>query len=138
MQTRHLLRLVVDARAGRAIIGLEKKEVLLSPIEFLREGWSKLRRFYLVHFRPDYVEKMLKLRRGECRRCGNCCTIMIRCPHLEGDSECTVYDKRARQCRAFPIDSRDLRGRLSSCGHYFISEAEAAREADDSAREQSA
>lgn len=100
----------------------------MSPLEFLREGYSKLRRFCLVHFRSKYVERMRKLRRGECRRCGTCCTFMLRCRSLEGDNRCRVYEKRPLQCRLFPIDPRDLRGRFSACGYYFISEDEAAAE----------
>ena len=97
----------------------------MSPVEFLREGYSKVRRYYLGHFRKDYVDKMLQLRRGACRRCGNCCTVMFRCPHLEGDEHCAVYETRAVQCRLFPIDPRDLRGRFSACGHYFADATEA-------------
>jgi len=100
----------------------------LSLIEWLAEGWGKVRRFYLCHFRKGYVERMRALRRGECRRCGECCTIMFRCPHLEGRNECTVYERRALQCRMFPIDERDLRGRFSSCGFYFVTAREAAEE----------
>jgi len=91
----------------------------LSLLQFLLEGWGKLRRYYLSHYRKRYVQKMLAFRRGECARCGTCCSIMIRCPHLEGDNRCKIYDRRYVQCRMFPIDPRDLRGRLSSCGHYF-------------------
>jgi len=100
----------------------------LSPLEFVWEGWAKVRRFYLAAFRKKYVEQMREFRRGECRRCGMCCTFMIRCPFLEGENQCTIYEKRPRQCRLFPIEPRDLRGRFSACGHYFVSEAEVARD----------
>jgi len=100
----------------------------LSFIQWLGEGWGKVRRYYLCKFRKGYVERMLMLRRGACRRCGACCSIMFRCPHLEGGNQCKVYERRARQCRAFPIDERDLRGRFSSCGFYFVTAEEAAGE----------
>lgn len=92
----------------------------MAPIEFLREGWGKVRRYYLSHYRKSYVERMLKLRRGACRRCGACCSVMIRCPYLKGANECGIYERRFSQCRLFPIDRRDLRGRFSSCGYYFV------------------
>jgi len=101
----------------------------LPLFQFLWEGWSKVRRYLLVHYRRKYVEKMLSLRRGKCLRCGTCCSFMIRCPHLKAHNQCTIYEKRAIQCRLFPIDRRDLRGRFSVCGYYFITEQQAAEEA---------
>ncbi|NQT20465.1 MAG: hypothetical protein HQ592_12220 [Planctomycetes bacterium] len=97
----------------------------------MKEGYGKIRRFYLGHFRKRYVQKVLELRRGECRRCGNCCTVMFRCPQLEGDAHCTLYHTRSLQCRLFPIDARDLRGRFSSCGYYFVDEVEGSAEQEE-------
>jgi len=54
---------------------------------------------------------------------------MVRCPHLKDGNHCSIYEKRAIQCRLFPIDARDLRGRFSICGYYFITEEQAAAEA---------
>jgi len=101
----------------------------LPLFQFLWEGWSKVRRYLFVHCRRKYVERMLSLRRGECLRCGTCCSFMIRCPHLEAHNQCSIYEKRAIQCRLFPIDARDLRGRFSVCGYYFITPQQAAEEA---------
>ena len=78
--------------------------------------WGKVRRFYLVRWHKDYVREKLALRRGECRRCAGCCSIAFRCPHLKGNV-CMIYEKRYRQCAAFPIDERDLKYR--NCGFYF-------------------
>jgi hypothetical protein len=100
----------------------------LALVQFIWEGWAKLRRFLIVRLRKEHVRRMQELRRGECLRCGACCTVMIRCPHLEGDNKCTIYETRPTQCRMFPIDVRDLRGRFSACGFYFVTEAEAAEE----------
>jgi len=97
-----------------------QKEFHLSPLDFAVEGWGKLRRFYLVRFRRNYVKKMHALRRGQCLRCGACCSITIRCPHLKDHNRCTIYERRYEQCRLFPIDPRDLRGRLSACGYRFV------------------
>ena len=98
----------------------------MSLLEQTWEGWTKLRRFYLSHFRKSYARRMQDLRQGDCKRCGMCCTFMIRCPHLEGINQCTVYDERAQQCRLFPIDARDLRRRFSACGYHFVTKKEAA------------
>ncbi len=84
------------------------------------EGWGKLRRLYLAKLRRGYIERMKRYRRGECRRCGSCCAVMFRCPHLEDDNHCSIYVKRYRQCDDFPIDHRDLRYREETCGHYFV------------------
>jgi len=102
-----------------------EKEFAVSVLQFIAEGWAKVRRYCLVHYRKKYVQEMLTLRRGECTRCGTCCTFMVRCPHLQGQNQCKVYEKRAVQCRTFPISPRDLRGRFSVCGYYFVKPAEA-------------
>ena len=86
----------------------------------LVEGWGKLRRYLLTHFRPGYVERMRENRRGECLRCASCCKVMFRCPHLEGENHCSIYERRYEQCGHFPIDWRDLRYREDVCGHYFV------------------
>lgn len=84
------------------------------------QGWSKVRRYWLSKFRPAYVARMRRQRRGECLRCGSCCNIMFKCPHLENGSHCVVYDGRATQCRNFPIDHRDLRYLEDACGFHFV------------------
>ena len=89
-----------------------------SGVGTLRKLWGMVRRFYLTHFRPAYVEKQKERRQGECARCGTCCKIVFDCPYLEEDNECTVYEERALQCRAFPIDERDLE-EVPECEHSF-------------------
>ncbi len=84
----------------------------------LRKLWGMVRRFYLTHFRQDYVEAQKERRQGECARCGTCCKIVFDCPYLEEDNECTVYEDRALQCRAFPIDERDIE-EVPECEFYF-------------------
>lgn len=91
-------------------------------IQKLEEGVGKLRRFYLVHFRGDYVRTQLELRRGECNRCGDCCSIMFKCPHLDGDNNCTVYECRYKQCAVFPIEPWDLKFLRHRCSYYFDGE----------------
>ena len=93
------------------------------PYRRMVEGWGKVRRYLLTHFRPGYVTRMKKHRRGECVRCGSCCAVMFRCPHLEAHNHCARYQRRYVQCDAFPIDARDLRYREETCGHYFVRDA---------------
>jgi hypothetical protein len=90
-------------------------------------SWGKVRRFYLLSFRPTYVEKSLERRRGQCNRSGACCNLAFACPKIDWLDclpTCSIYGKRPRNCTAFPIDERDLRDRdiLSPeepCGYSF-------------------
>lgn len=93
-------------------------------VQKLVEGWGKVRRFFLIRFRPAYVARWRQRRRGECARCGGCCSIMFKCPHLKDANVCTVYEHRYRQCGYFPIDPRDLHYLHPQCGFWFQSEGE--------------
>jgi hypothetical protein len=100
--------------------------------------WGKLRRFYLLSFRPNYVEKSLKRRVGECHRTGSCCKLAFTCPWfgwLERLPICRNYTRRLRNCTTFPIDDRDIRDRdivnpQETCGFSFSS-LEEVRERSD-------
>ena len=70
---------------------------------------------------------MLEHRRGECLRCGVCCKLVVKCPHLDESDlpACLVHEQRHRNCRIFPLDERDLgdRDRVSPetrCGYRFV------------------
>ncbi len=78
-------------------------------LQTARRLWGTARRYLVVRLRPRYVEKQMERRRDACRRCGDCCRIVIRCPYLMDANHCTVYERRPRQCGVFPIDERDLR-----------------------------
>lgn|GEM_PF-1335631 len=86
---------------------------------------GKLRRLYLIRFRPEYVAEQLGRRQGECRRCANCCRLCYPCPFLNRQSLCVIYTKgRPQVCRVFPIDERDIREvalRGAKCGYRFES-----------------
>jgi hypothetical protein len=84
------------------------------------QGWGKLRRLAISKLRPGYVEEARTRRRGECLRCGACCSIMFKCPGLKEGNHCSVYHKRPMQCRHFPIDEHDLRYLEHFCGYYFV------------------
>ena len=87
---------------------------------------SKLRRFVLCTFNRRYVEKKQNSRYGDCFQCGKCCTLLYKCPFLEGpegNTRCIIYHKgRPKQCQAFPIDSKDLHDVEFLCGYYFSDE----------------
>jgi len=96
--------------------------------------WGRPRRLYLNLFRRGYVRASLARRRGECRRCGACCQMGVRCLRLRynGDlSECFGYKGyRSPNCRQFPIDERDLAERDlvspdTPCGFHFVDEPSA-------------
>ncbi len=84
---------------------------------------GKIRRLYLLHFRKEYVERQLSMRRGRCRQCAECCSLVFTCPVLTSRKLCRIYSRgRLKVCRVFPIDDRDIRDVALSggrCGYYF-------------------
>ena len=91
-------------------------------IRFLDECWGKVKRFLLVKLRPAAMRASVSRRKGECRRCGACCSIAFRCPSLRERNQCAIYETRYEQCRWFPIDARDLKYLGDTCGFYFEDE----------------
>ena len=87
---------------------------------------GKVRRFFYVHFRKNYVDGQLAFRQGTCNHCGNCCEILFKCPFLiklEGDqSFCSIYEDRPGQCGAFPIDEKCLADVGFDCTYSFARE----------------
>ena len=106
---------------------VRRRRVPASPMRAAAEGgrrplaqaWGKVRRFLIVHFTPGHVHRMLSHRRGACRRCGACCELLFRCPHLRGANACSIYSSRYLQCRLFPLDDRDVAEVTSGCGFWF-------------------
>jgi hypothetical protein len=92
---------------------------------FVVHAAGKARRFWLVHFRKDYVKRQLLDREGDCRQCGVCCNLLFTCPMLTRQGKCLTYGLcRPQVCKVFPIDQRDLEEvELSGgrCGHRFNS-----------------
>lgn len=84
---------------------------------------GKIRRFLLVHFSQDYVDKQLSSRQGDCRQCGTCCNLLFTCPSLTKDGGCAIYGIcRPQACKVFPIDQRDIDEAAicgGQCGYYF-------------------
>lgn len=99
-----------------------KKIMRSVSASFLSKTRSKFRRFFLCLTNKDYVEVQEKNRSGECFSCGKCCMLPFRCPFLLGDElnyRCGIYKDRPDQCRAFPIDERDLADVGFQCGYSF-------------------
>ena len=84
---------------------------------------GKLRRLYAVNFRKKYVQNQLALRKGACRQCGTCCSLLVTCPMLLKKGHCLAYGVcRPQTCKVFPIDQKDLSEvKLcnGSCGFNF-------------------
>jgi len=61
-------------------------------------------------------------RRGQCRRCGRCCRLPVKCPFLrahDGDaSRCGIYLIRPSSCRKYPRTPREHLTR-KTCGFRF-------------------
>ena len=87
---------------------------------------GKFRRFYLIHFRQDYVRKQQLLRNGACRQCGECCCLVFKCPLLTRKGLCLIYGKcRPDVCKIYPIDQRDVyevNAFGGHCGYWFEEE----------------
>ncbi len=90
--------------------------------------WGKLRRFYYHQCNTRYIRENHARRVGECARCGACCMLAHPCPNLafekDGLTCCKIHNRRATNCRVFPIDERDLRDRDlllpgTPCGYSF-------------------
>ena len=88
---------------------------------------GKLRRFWLAHFRKEYVQRQLLVRKGECHQCGTCCNLLFTCPMLTKQGHCLIYGTwRPQACKVFPIDQRDIdEVKLcgGQCGYLFNGEA---------------
>lgn len=90
---------------------------------FMIQMMGKLRRFYLIHFRKAYVRRQFLLRKGHCRQCATCCTLLFTCPVLTRSRLCLIYGRfRPRVCKVFPIDQRDIDEIAlygAECGYRF-------------------
>jgi len=87
-------------------------------VRTIRLAWGTARRFYLTHFRRKYVQEQAHRRRGECARCGKCCKIVMPCAFLKDRNHCRIYGSHPNQCRAFPVDYRDLKD-VPECRFWF-------------------
>lgn len=82
----------------------------------------KAERYFLCKKWKSYVYRKELSRSGRCLQCGRCCRLLLRCIFLEyrdGKANCTIYQIRSEQCRAFPINQRDVDGIGKGCGFKF-------------------
>ena len=120
---------------GRDPTRMKRDSSTLPFASRLALGWGKIRRAWLITCRPALVRKSLTRRRGECRRTGACCHLLVTCPALEGAGDvhrCKNYLYRGPNCSIFPIDERDLHDRDLimpdvPCGYSFIPVADLAK-----------
>ncbi len=80
-----------------------------------RQWVGKLKRFLACAFYPERVEEQVARREGECRMCGACCRLGVKCPYLM-EGMCIIYEIRPAQCRAFPFLESDRRDVSEQCG----------------------
>jgi len=87
---------------------------------------GKVKRFWLVHFQKEYVQRQLSHRQGACSQCGTCCKMLFTCPLLTKQRSCLCYGAcRPQSCKVFPIDQRDIDEVAlcgGQCGYSFIRE----------------
>ena len=80
---------------------------------------NRLRRKFMEAVDRDYIPKKLALRKGKCRKCGQCC---LGCRFWdEKTGLCKTYNKRPWFChKDFPIDKLDLKVfGVKNCGYKF-------------------
>ena len=89
--------------------------------------WGTPRRLFLNVFRPGYVRANLANRLGECRRCGACCRLVVKCIYFFEDNglpACRLYKYRPPNCSNYPINCRDIADRDlvspdTTCGYSW-------------------
>ncbi len=78
---------------------------------------SKLKRIFITCFLP-----VSKNRKGECKNCGECCKLLLKCPFLKynktGKSYCRIFLIRPLGCRKYPRTESEWKTR-ETCGFKF-------------------
>jgi len=87
--------------------------------------YAWFRRRFLLKYRTNYIENKLKLRKGNCLKCGECCNTFgtifnTRCIFLSENNLCNIYKDRFITCKSFPIDEVELKlTGMNNCGFYW-------------------
>lgn len=97
---------------------MQKLDIFLSSLK--HQVW---RRYYYL-FHKSGVHASLKTRKGECKRCGQCCQASIRCPKLDYDENglaiCKIHDHKPYMCTIYPYNGRDFFKHLKEeCGYWY-------------------
>lgn len=81
--------------------------------------FNKVRVWFILNFYSGYARRILRERKGECKKCGSCC---LDCCLLGEEKFCTAYFQRPKWChRDFPLDPFDLwtSGLKEKCGYWW-------------------
>lgn len=104
---------------------LLKMTVILTPFN-RRLMRGKIRRWWFVYFRRNYVETVLLPRRREgCQRTGACCEIGFGCPAFDAKGRlCKIHPYKPLVCKLYPLTEEDLKERdliypAKKCGYSF-------------------
>ncbi|HNV70215.1 MAG TPA: YkgJ family cysteine cluster protein [Candidatus Ozemobacteraceae bacterium] len=100
--------------------------------KFIASFKIQLKRRYMMLFKKEEVAETLKLRRGECLSCGECCRSSFPCPFLferDGLELCRIHADKPEPCRLYPFSPEDVFPHTEGkCGYYFITPEEAEKE----------
>lgn len=88
---------------------------------FMAVLYSGFRRRFFVFFRPRYVIRSLLGRKGNCKKCGRCCSLNKAWCFDFKDNKCLTYDRQPFFCKVFPIDHKDkeMSGVSEECGYWW-------------------
>jgi len=75
-----------------------------------------LGKFYRLYCAYANKDIHLNKRKGECKRCGACCSLPVRCIFYY-NKRCLIYKYRFKPCRVYPARKSDLEN--MNCGFYF-------------------
>ena len=89
--------------------------------------YARLRREFLISFKPRYVLKQLQERKGKCNAC-SCCSCLNLTPF-----SCSFFDKKTNTCKTwnnlpvscyvFPLDEKEIeltkKVKSFNCGFYW-------------------
>ena len=107
-----------------------KKIINLKPVNFLilrTDGlYRTLRRKFYVKFRKKYVLESLKKRKGKCRACGCCATMLFPCEYYDKKTKlCRLWEEKGKEaipylCKLYPFDEKDkiIYSKIN-CGFYW-------------------
>lgn len=80
-------------------------------------------KIYVFSLSKEYIDRQIKLRKGECSQCGECCKFMdvFKCKFLSDDNKCLIQDNKPEKCKLFPIDEKHLEitGLKGVCSYHW-------------------
>ncbi|MCP4266042.1 MAG: hypothetical protein GY777_10795 [Candidatus Brocadiaceae bacterium] len=81
-------------------------------------------RWFYYFFNREKVLQSVEKRKGDCKRCGGCCSASIQCSSLAFDKNgyamCMEHERRPRMCKLYPFSDRDHFLHLKDkCGFWY-------------------